>query len=74
MKTMSHIKLRCVLAIVVLSLLLSFSLAIAQEQLGKVSFATSCDRKVQTQFDRAVAMLHSFWFVQGEKAFREILE
>jgi predicted Zn-dependent protease len=42
--------------------------------LGKVSFPTSCDRKVQPQFDRAVAMLHSFWFVQGEKAFREILE
>ena len=46
----------------------------AQEQLGKVSFQTSCDRKVQPQFDRAVAMLHSFWFQQGEKAFREILE
>jgi tetratricopeptide (TPR) repeat protein len=44
------------------------------EKLGKVSFATSCDRKVQSQFDRAVAMLHSFWFQQGEKAFREVLE
>ena len=44
------------------------------EQLGTVSFQTSCDRKVQAQFDRAVAMLHSFWFQQGEKAFREILE
>jgi tetratricopeptide (TPR) repeat protein len=29
---------------------------------------------VQPQFDRAVAMLHSFWFQQGEKAFREVLE
>jgi len=46
----------------------------AAEELGKVSFQTSCDRKVQPQFDRAVAMLHSFWFQQGEKAFREILE
>ena len=46
----------------------------AQEKLGKVSFPTSCDRKVQAQFDRAVAMLHSFWFQQGEKAFREVLE
>jgi predicted Zn-dependent protease len=44
------------------------------EKLGKVSFPTSCDRKVQPQFDRAVAMLHSFWFQQGEKAFREVLE
>jgi hypothetical protein len=46
----------------------------AQEKLGKVSFPTSCDRKVQAQFDRAVAMLHSFWFQQGEQAFREVLE
>ena len=45
-----------------------------QEQLDKVSFPTSCNRKVQPEFDRAVAMLHSFWFQQGEKAFREILE
>jgi tetratricopeptide (TPR) repeat protein len=60
------------------SLLLLANLAQAQqkppEQLGKVSFPTSCDRKVQPQFDRAVAMLHSFWFQQGEKAFRGILE
>jgi tetratricopeptide (TPR) repeat protein len=60
------------------SLLLLANLAQAQqkppEQLGKVSFPTSCDPKVQPQFDRAVAMLHSFWFQQGEKAFREILE
>ena len=46
----------------------------AQEKLGRVSFPTSCDHKVQAQFDRAVAMLHSFWFQQGEKAFREVLE
>ena len=45
-----------------------------QEKLGKVSFPTSCNRKVQPQFDRAVAMLHSFWFQQDEKAFREMLE
>jgi tetratricopeptide (TPR) repeat protein len=46
----------------------------AQEKLGEVSFPTSCDRKVQAEFDRAVAMLHSFWFQQGEQAFREVLE
>jgi predicted Zn-dependent protease len=54
--------------------LLFVSRADAQEKLGNVSFPTSCDRKVQAQFDRAVAMLHSFWFQQGEKAFREVLE
>ena len=59
-------------------LLLLSSISLAQqkppEQLGKVSFPTSCDAKVQAQFDRAVAMLHSFWFQQGEKAFRDVLE
>ena len=42
-------------------------------QLGKVSFSTSCDPKVQADFDRAVAMLHSFWYSYGEKAFRDVL-
>jgi tetratricopeptide (TPR) repeat protein len=65
-----------ILGIASLSLLASLAQAqqSSQEQLGKVSFPTSCERKVQPQFDRAVAMLHSFWFQQGEKAFREILE
>lgn len=43
-------------------------------RLGTVSFPSSCDPKVQPQLDRAVAMLHSFWFVEGEKAFREVLK
>jgi hypothetical protein len=41
--------------------------------LGKVSFATSCHPKVQPAFERAVAMLHSFWYSAGEKAFRDVL-
>ncbi len=44
------------------------------EQLGKVSFPTSCDPKVQPAFERAVAMLHSFWYSAGEKAFRAVLK
>jgi hypothetical protein len=43
-------------------------------QLGKVSFANSCDAKVQAELQRAVAMLHSFWFTAGEKAFRHVLD
>src|SRR5437870_8469261 len=42
--------------------------------LGKVSFQTSCDPKVQPAFERAVAMLHSFWFSAGEQAFRDVLK
>jgi predicted Zn-dependent protease len=73
---MRFMKTKFVFVTVWLLLLSSISLAQQKspEQLGKVSFPTSCDAKVQAQFDRAVAMLHSFWFQQGEKAFREILE
>src|SRR5881394_1838514 len=42
--------------------------------LGKVSFPSSCDPKVQSTFERAVAMLHSFWYSAGEKAFRDVLK
>lgn len=35
-------------------------------RLGKVSFATSCDPRVQAEFERAVAMLHSFWYSAGD--------
>lgn len=39
------------------------------EQLGKVTFPTSCDPKVQAQFERGVALLHSYWFTEGGKVF-----
>ena len=44
------------------------------EQLGKVTFPTSCDPKVQAQFERGVAMLHSFWYTAAEKTFRDVVE
>jgi tetratricopeptide (TPR) repeat protein len=61
------------------SLVLSTSVAQSHEvdegkgQLGKVSFPTSCDPKVQGLFVRGVAMLHSFWYSAAEKTFREVL-
>src|SRR6267378_6950204 len=45
----------------------------APEQLGKVSFANSCQPAVQATLERGVALLHSFWFRESEKAFREVL-
>ena len=42
------------------------------EQLGTVSFATSCSPAVQTGFQRGVALLHSFWYEESEKQFLEI--
>ena len=42
-------------------------------QLGKVSFANSCDAKVQKELQRGFAMLHSFWYSAGDKTFRHVL-
>ncbi len=39
------------------------------ERLGTVHFATSCAAGVQPAFDRAMALLHSFWFSQAREAF-----
>ncbi len=44
------------------------------DQLGKVSFPNSCQPAVQATFERAVALLHSFWWEEGEKTFREVLD
>jgi tetratricopeptide (TPR) repeat protein len=42
------------------------------EKLGKVNFVVSCTPKAQTQFNRAVAWLHSFEYEEAEKAFTEV--
>jgi hypothetical protein len=39
---------------------------------GTVHFAVSCTAPAQQQFDRAVAMLHSFWYPEAAKAFAAI--
>jgi tetratricopeptide (TPR) repeat protein len=41
-------------------------------KLGKVNFPSSCSPKVQQRVTRGVAMLHSFWWPQGEATFQEI--
>jgi tetratricopeptide (TPR) repeat protein len=52
------------------------SSAVAQQddKLGKVNFATSCDPKVQAEFDRGVAMLHSYWFIIARRTFDGVLQ
>jgi tetratricopeptide (TPR) repeat protein len=42
-------------------------------KLGKISFPTSCAQAVQPTFERAVAMLHSFWYNLAEKTFVDVL-
>src|SRR5437870_7058821 len=42
------------------------------EKLGRVHFKTSCSPEAQKQFERALAMLHSFFFPETIKAFSAI--
>ena len=44
------------------------------EKLGKVTFATSCGAAVQPRFERAVALLHSFWFGEAIKGFNAVAQ
>lgn len=43
------------------------------ERLGTVHFTTSCKPAVQPQFDRAVALLHSFEFGASIRGFNDVL-
>src|SRR5262249_2633736 len=42
------------------------------EKLGRVHFPISCTPTVQDDFERAVALLHSFWYEEAVKAFTAI--
>ena len=41
------------------------------EQLGRVAFATSCRPNAQARFERAIALLHSFWYERAADTFRD---
>lgn len=43
------------------------------EKLGKLTFPTSCDPKVQAEFERGVAMIHSYWFLIARRTFEGVL-
>ncbi len=44
----------------------------ASEKLGQVNFTVSCNAAAQAQFNRATALLHSFWYDEAENAFTAI--
>lgn len=44
------------------------------EQLGQVSFPISCQASVQSEFNRSVALLHSFAYRDAEQSFRAVAE
>jgi tetratricopeptide (TPR) repeat protein len=45
-----------------------------EEKLGALSFPTSCDPKVQAEFERGVAMIHSYWFLIARRVFEGVLQ
>lgn len=66
--------------LIVLVLLLAAGTADAQhqhaditQQLGSVHFEISCQSTVQETFGRGVALLHSFWYEEAQKAFQTVL-
>ena len=48
--------------------------ALTEQQLGTVHFPISCDPRVQKQFERGVALLHSFAFDTAEATFRHVAQ
>ena len=41
-------------------------------KVGKVTFPTSCDSKVQAEFERGVALLHSFFYNEARSVFEGV--
>jgi tetratricopeptide (TPR) repeat protein len=46
----------------------------ATKKLGQVHFPVSCSAEAQAQFDRAVVILHSFWYEEAVKTFTAVTE
>lgn len=44
------------------------------EKLGEVSFPVSCNAAAQREFNRAMALFHSFWFDPAKNSFAKVLE
>jgi tetratricopeptide (TPR) repeat protein len=67
-------KLKLLLSIFGITAALTCSVFGQDEKLGKLSFPTSCDPKVQAEFERGVAMLHSYWFLIARRTFEGVLQ
>jgi hypothetical protein len=46
--------------------------ALTSDELGSVDFKTSCAKSVSADFNRAVALLHSFQYEQSDQAFEAV--
>lgn len=74
MKTRKHLLVAAVAALFASVTSADEEHAVTQGQLGRVLFKTSCSADAQAVFDRALAMLHSFWFTEAGKTFGAALE
>ena len=71
----SHLLLTGVLAVATAARAQEHEHAVGDVQkLGQVVFPTSCAEEAQEDFNRAVAMLHSFWYQKSEKAFAVVAQ
>ena len=46
----------------------------ADQKLGTVHFATSCNETAQRRFDRAMRYQHSFWYSESKEIYEETLK
>lgn len=44
------------------------------KELGRVSFPVSCNAEAKRRFEHAMAVLHSFWWEEGTRAFTAVLD
>src|SRR5918992_3255062 len=43
-------------------------------EVGAVAFPVSCNAEAQTRMNRAVAMLHSYWFPAARQTFESVVQ
>src|ERR1700728_4888627 len=46
----------------------------ADQKLGTVHFATSCNETAQRRFDRAMRYQHSFWYAESKEIYQEAIK
>jgi tetratricopeptide (TPR) repeat protein len=67
-------KTKCLILAAALITALSHNAFAQQDQkLGRLTFPTSCDPKVQAEFESGVAMIHSYWFLIARRTFENVL-
>jgi hypothetical protein len=73
---MRKLLLAATLATATMSVICSPALAQdeADQKLGKVHFATSCNEVAQRRFDRAMRYQHSFWYAEAKEIYEEAIK